>query len=230
MTRTYCDGISGSERGHLDALLRNVGDPQAYTRSMHDLGEDLGRRLAARLDASRPVLLVCTAEDADSLARGILDVFDRSKLSSFLVCFWNERRKVAGIDVAPIVRRYEEPLPDDVGAVVVVKSIISGACVVKTNLLEVLDELPRRPSSIFVAAPVIHEGAPNRLREQLPTVGSFDLVWLAADDERDTDGTVHPGVGGSVYELYGFEDQADKNRHRPELLRSRRQAALAARG
>jgi len=179
------------------------------------------------IPAEARVYLVCTVEDADFLARGLLDVLvpHLSGGELRLACFWNQRQKVGaprGISLAPIVRRYEEPLPERVDVLVVLKSIISGACTVRTNIAELVGRIS--PERILVVAPVVFSGSEDTLREQFAADVSarFEFVYLAEDDERDVEsGIVTPGIGGNVYSLLGFGDQDEKNRYCPELLLER---------
>lgn len=225
MSRSFREAITEAERSHLQELL-DADRPEDYRRTMQRLGEDLGRRVAAMLPDRGKCMLVCTVEDADFLARGFLETVDVDRV--VLRCFWNERRRSDNAELAPIIRRYVEPGDDDVRALVVIKSIISGACVVRTNLMEVLDRA--RPAHIFVVAPVIHVEAERKLEQEFPQdiARRFTYVWLARDDAREPDGTVRPGIGGSVYEQLGLGGEEAKNRYYPRLIHERR--ALRQRG
>lgn len=219
MSRSFREAITEAERSHLQALL-DADRPEVYRGAMQRLGEDLGRRVAALLPERGTCMLVCTVEDADFLARGFLEAVGAERV--VLHCFWNERRKLGDFELAPIVRRYVEPAAGDVSALVVIKSIISGACVVRTNLMEVLERT--RPAQIFVVAPVIHADAERKLEQEFsPEIARrFTYVWLARDDVRAPDGSVRPGIGGSVYELLGLGGEEAKNRYYPHLIHERR--------
>lgn len=219
MSRSFREAITEAERSHLQELLDADG-PEAYRSTMQRLGEDLGQRVADMLPERGMCMLVCTVEDADFLARGFLEAVGVERV--VLRCFWNERRKLGNFELAPIIRRYVEPGDDDVSALVVIKSIISGACVVRTNLMEVLERV--RPAQIFVVAPVIHAEAERKLEQEFPPeiARSFTYVWLARDDAREPDGNVRPGIGGSVYDLLGLGGEKAKNRYYPRLIHERR--------
>ncbi len=217
-------------------LLQRLADrapPAEYRQTMLALGRDLGRIVADSLAPSAPLLLVCTNEDADFLARGVLETLQARGLDRVaLACFWNDRKKVASergpaLDTAPIVRRYVEPA-EEVEAFVVVKSVISSACVVRTNITELVYE--KSPKRILVVSPVMHAGARAGLEAdfEADVAGKFEYVWYAQDDEKKDDGEVVPGIGGSVYELLDVGNKETKNQHTPELVRERR-AALYAR-
>ena len=180
------------------------------------------------------ICIVCTVEDADFLAKGLLETLavagvDASRLK--LVCFWNERvRRFTGddhdsFDIAPIIKQYREDFDLNDAVLVVVKSIISGSCVVKTNLAALIDHVV--PQRIIVAAPVMLLGAESRLAEQFPlsTSKRFEYLTFAIDDEKGEDDNVVPGIGGSVYERLGF---ADKTSYVPELVKQRRRGLAHA--
>jgi hypothetical protein len=229
MSRTLSRLASAAAQTHLDALLRATRDPRAYRREMTALGDDLGDALLKQMGhVSKGVLFVCTVEDADWLARGIIRRVTTSIPENriFVACFWNRRERVGDkhpVSVAPIIRRYVERFkPADIDTVVVIKSIISGACVVRTNLLEVLTTV--QPNRVFIVAPVMHTDARSKLEGEFPPdiVQRFDYCYFAEDTERDEDsGEIRPGIGGEVYKLLGFPDQDEKNRHRPDLIRER---------
>ena len=225
MTRTFSTDASEPAQVHLQALLDAVGDPAAYQRVMTSLGRDLGLVLANRLPADRPVVVICTVEDADSLAAGLLEAFTQTgRPEPSLACFWNHRRMIGEHRVAQITRRYIEPLPPRDGVIVVLKSIISGGCVVRTNLLEILGSMTElTPEDVFIAAPVMHRDAPLKLAAEFPAgwAERFQYVCFATDTVREADGTVRPGVGGSVYQNLGWSDQAEKNRAFPRIIDQR---------
>lgn len=220
--RTFEPWVSDAVRAHMEELLAAAaaGTPERYRASMRSLGMDLGERLRGSLPGEGDILVVTTVEDADFLGRGIVDalgVGDRLKV----FCYWNERDAVR--DVAPIISKYEEPLDEPrVSAVVVVKSIISGACVVRTNLIEALDKL-HHSVPVFVVAPVMHVDARKKLRREFPTevADRFKYVVCAFDTEKEGE-VIRPGIGGSVYELLGLGDKHTKNRLRPRMLSERR--------
>jgi hypothetical protein len=224
MHSEYADWLTPDARKHLHALQDAAGNPRAYQETMHALGTDLGKRLLKLLPKRGDVLVVCTVEDADFLARGLLEELEFAKRETKLACFWNERDVIGSREVAPIIARYEEPLEGaTLSAVVVVKSIIFGACVVRTNLTEVLEKVPH-DKAVFVVAPVMFANAAASLESEFPKriAQRFEYVFCARDAEKSEDGkTVVPGIGGNVYELLGLGDEQQKNRRRPRLLTAR---------
>jgi hypothetical protein len=220
----------------LSVLIDPASDPAAYQGAMTALGRQLGETVAKELPVlagAQTVCVACTVEDADYLARGVLDGLMASGLtpeSLKFVCFWNERvhgfdgSEVRSFDVAPVLKQYREKADLDNSVVVIVKSIISGACVVKTNLATLIEDVT--PSRVFVAAPVMLKGAEERLASEFPDAIAkrFEYMTFAIDDEKRDDDVI-PGIGGSVYARLGFED---KNAYVPEIVKQRRKLLAAA--
>ena len=128
--------------------------------------------------------------------------------------------------MAPIVRRYDEPAAATLDCLVVLKSIISTACVVRTNLLDAVAAL--RPHGIVVAAPVMRAGAEEALRGDFPPeIGlGFRFLTFAVDDEVDpASGAVVPGVGGQVYERLGYGPPERLPSMTPDIVRERRSSS-----
>ena len=231
MTRTLSGWAAGRGEERLNALIQAVGKPERYKNAMHDLGVELGRHIAGRLTPGRSVCVVCTVEDADFLTRGVIEELGKvvGPGAIRLVCFWNLREKLPGkrssTSIAPIIRRYVEPIAEKTEVLLVLKSIIAGGCTVRTNIEELVHRL--EPARIVVAAPVVLKGSEEEVRDSFdrPIATRFEFVHLAEDTERDAAGMVRPGIGGDVYSLLGFKDQDDKNRYCPDLL-IERQAAL----
>ncbi len=221
-SRIYEPWVTDAVKGHFAELLTAAEEQatEAYRAAMRRVGRDLGAQLEPALPRDGQILLVTTVEDADYLGRGVIEAMVEGKHAVRVFCYWNSRNKTR--DTAPIISRYEEPLDErDVRAVVVVKSIISGACVVRTNLIEALSKL-RHDVPVFVVAPAMHVEAKKKLRREFaPSVADrFQYVFCAVDREKDGE-NIRPGVGGSVYELLGLGDKDTKNRHRPLLLAER---------
>lgn len=209
----------------LDDLVDPSVGPERYRTLMKELGAHLGQcLLPALLEKNLPVCVVCTVEDADYLASGLIDILEQSQAlhgKTNLLCIWNEKLKQDGLSVTPISRQYKEPLYSDRVVYVIVKSIIASACVVKTNLTRALSI--NSADDIFVVSPVLLEGAQERLALEFPNSISdkFKYVWFATDFEIRGEEVV-PGIGGSVYERLGFENENDKNRHVPLIVKERR--------
>jgi hypothetical protein len=212
--------------------------PQDYQAAMFGLGQELGAAIATKIHATdAKIYLACTAEDADFLVLGILASLEVKGFNPAIACFWNQRVNpfdIADIQIAPIIRKYKEPIDKQVDLLIVVKSIISGACVVKTNLKNLIQDI--EPQSISIVAPVMYIGAEQKLKDEFDRsiYEKFDFLYFARDDERKPDGEVVPGVGGMVYdsltetlrERLGFNGQDGKNSHMPKIVRERMEKLL----
>jgi hypothetical protein len=226
MTRHYSSFANHSVRSLLDILADKQTAPHRYKEAMSQLGESLGESILPEIKSDQSsIYLACTVEDADFLAKGILNrLEDRIKSVAF-ACFWNHRFspfEIEDIAVAPILKKYQEPSGRTVNYLIVVKSIISGACVVKTNLMNLIQKI--EPDKIFIVAPVMYYQAEEKLKNEFDedVYDKFKFFYFAQDDERTAEGEVIPGIGGMIYQRLGFEGQEDKNQYVPEIVKSRR--------
>lgn len=212
-------------------LLNSRDDVDSYRGAMRQLGEHLAQSILEKMDLERlrDICVVCTVEDADFLARGLIEALEQTirKETVHLTCMWNARIKIADVSLSPVLRTYEEPFDKRDATFIIVKSIISGACVVKTNLTRAITKVsPRR---VFVASPVMLAGAEDRLSKEFPDAIAerFEYVHFATDNELSADQKeVVPGIGGSVYELLGLGSQDEKNEYMPEIVKRRRSRAF----
>lgn len=229
--RTLLPSASGEVQALLAQLAEPIErvDPPAYRAAMAALGGHFAVAYRDRLAGIEKLLLVCTNEDADFLARGVLSGLEALGIAVRVACLWNDRDSVAGaasgvrVEVAPIVRRYVEP--GGVDAFLVVKSIISSACVVRTNIAELVYD--RDPARVLIFAPVVLTGADRKLTQEFDAdiARRFEFFWFAEDDEKQGDDVV-PGIGGQVYERLGIGGQKEKNRYTPQLVKERRRAVV----
>jgi len=203
------------------------GDPAEYRKQMLAIGRHLGAGVLGNLPSqyAKNICVVCTVEDADFLARGVIEAFEEQGLGEqvHLICLWNEKIRAKGSSLSPIKKQYKEDFDNKDVTLIIVKSIISGACVVKTNLTRVISYA--QPSEIFVVSPVMFIGAEARLSREFPEEVSskFKFVHFATDTEKDADGeNIRPGIGGSVYELLGLGDDHTKNKYMPSIVKQRR--------
>jgi hypothetical protein len=232
--RRFAKGVSTSDKAKLRVLVNHRTGPIEYRQAMYELGVVLGVRIAKRAAHKRRALLICTAEDADYLAKGIFGTLGNSVCELNLACLWNFRTHPRtahnlniDLDVAPIIKRYEEPTPKSLDFVVVAKSVISTACVVRHNLLDLLER--KQPAQVFIAAPVIYKGAARSLKTDFPSKISqkFRFVYLAVDDYRDENGMLRPGIGGDVYTRLGLSRLLRAGRMLiPHLVKQRRASYL----
>ncbi|ELS02700.1 hypothetical protein Xen7305DRAFT_00024180 [Xenococcus sp. PCC 7305] len=233
MTRSY-SSLSNHQTKILLAKLADLNTSEkAYQEAMMNLGLEFGSAIFKRIASSESTIhLACTVEDADFLAKGILNPLEHNNCKVSFSCFWNKRFspfEEQGLKVAPILRQYQEPLANKrVQYLIVVKSIISGACVVRTNLTNLIQDI--EPEKIFIVAPVLYKGAPEKLKSSFDKsiYDKFEFFYFAEDDVRDERGIVEPGIGGDVYQRLGFKDQDHKNKYIPNIVRERRKRQMVS--
>lgn len=202
---------------YLDGLLEHRNSPTDYRQDMIALGDHLGDVLAQQISHASKCLIVTTAEDADFLAKGIFDTLRKNHTTTAAV-FWNNHYQINSGSVAPVVHKFLQPGFNESDTLVIVKSVISGSCVVRTNLLALLEQV--KVSTIYIVAPVVYKEAESTLRNDFPPEISskFRFIYLAEDDKRDTSGEVIPGIGGHVYQLLGLGDQPSRTGYMPTLI------------
>ena len=209
-------------KASLEALADKTTDVEEYRKAFRAIGEELGKVLACEYKSTpaTQTMLVCASEDADWLATGVESGFGKGELKKSV--YWSSREVVhinedgSKVEISPIEKAYEEPI-DDCQLLVIVKSIISTSCVVKTQLTRLIGKIS--PKQIAILAPVMYkDGIPNLMREFPSEISSrFHFVTFAIDDER-VDSEVIPGIGGMVYPRLGLEDIETKNHYIPEMV------------
>lgn len=212
-------------RKSLDALADKTTGVEEYRNAFVTLGIELGRVLAHEVGdvPAEETMLVCASEDADWLAKGVENGFGKGKLP--ISVYWNTRNTVyesengEKIEISPIIKAYEEPIVK-CRLLLVVKSIISSSCVVKTQLTRLVDRV--HPEMIVIMAPVMYKDAQPNLLKEFPKEISckFHFIQFAIDEERKG-GEVIPGIGGMVYPRLGLGDLDKKNRYIPQIVRMR---------
>ena len=230
MSRTLTALATASIQKLLDRLAAPTTSTEEYQKAMYQLGFEQGKSISDSLKG-KAVGIACTVEDADFLAKGIIEGLEGKAESISVACFWNKRfdgdesKNVP--DTAPIQRKYFEPSIKTIDSLIVAKSIISGACVVKTNLTHLIRE--SSPRDIFVVAPVMFANAQLNLEKEFPAdiARRFKYFYFAEDDQKSGDNNVVPGIGGNVYERLGFGNQDNKNRYTPQLVITRRRSLLS---
>lgn len=210
----------------LNKLVNKATESKEYAQTMYELGERFGDLILKKFaDPSDKIALACTVEDADYLGKGIIDVLERNDRKVLLTVFWNKRlapNKENNLSIAPIIKEFHEEGYKDVPILVIIKSIISSSCVVRTNLTKLFEE--SNPEQILVVAPVLLRGAIKSLESEFDDDISkkFDYLYFAEDDQTTQDGLVDPGIGGDVYKRLGFVGQNARNRFIPSIVKERR--------
>ncbi len=168
------------------------------------------------------VPVMSTAEDADFLQKGVSSALKKHDVETKLAIFWNNHYQLGDGkgSVAPIIHKFLEAGYENIQNVIIVKSVISGSCVVRTNLLELLDEV-ENAEKVFVVSPVMYKDAEKSLRKEFPDeiANKFNFISFRIDGERAADGEVIPGIGGQVYQLLGIGDQPALNGYMPDVVK-----------
>ena len=226
MGRVLIETISDRIVGLLEKLADQTTVSEQYAQTMYELGNEFGNLIAGRSEQiGDNVILASTVEDADYLGKGILDVLENRGKRVFLTVFWNKRftpNEENNIAIAPIIKEFHEEDYQDTPTVIVIKSIISSSCVVRTNLTKLIENV--NPQKILIVAPVLLKGATENLEREFEENirKRFDYLYFAEDDQKTDDGYVFPGIGGDIYKRLGFETQKKKNTYTPEIVKSRR--------
>jgi hypothetical protein len=225
MPRKYSDYSNERVVGLLHKLTDNSTDATAYNSTLYQIGQCLGDTLLSAIRHSGNIMLVSTVEDTDNLGKGILEKFEAAGRTVLLSVYWNKRTAFGAnqnIKVAPIIKEFKEYGDRSQATLIIIKSIISSSCVIRTNLTRVIEEY--NPAEIFVVAPVLLDGSLKSLESEFDANISkqFKYIYFAVDDEKTNEGLVIPGIGGDIYQRLGYGDQDSKNRHIPDLVKQRR--------
>lgn len=197
---------------------------ESYRRIMTYLGCELGKRLPFATASHEKVLIVATSEDADYLVTGYINALKEYGMDYKLAIFWNHHYSLPnGSSVAPITQRFIQNGFDDCSRVVILKSIVSGSCVIRTNLIALLDSLNIDSiSDIIIVAPVMYNESEANLKRDFPEAISskFKFQTFAIDSTREKNGIVLDGIGEEVYERLGLENQPAlmQKGYMPELV------------
>jgi len=202
---------------------------------MYQLGQKLGERVLKITGSGyKKVYLATTVEDADYLAKGVLDVLDAKISNLGFSCFWNHRFAPGGIEdlmVAPIVKEYMEPVCDRIDYLIVPTEVISNDCVLRTNLTRLLEKInPVNIENIIIAAPILSEGAEEELRDEfeIDIFNKFQFIYFAEDNEREAEDNVVSGITAKLDKRLASVDQDAKNSVTPAIVKLRRDQYITA--
>lgn len=224
MARKYVNlnhANEGKVKNALAQLVKQDVSPVDYRMAFTELGAELGTLIAEHNPDMGKTLVVCASEDADWLAKGLKDNLHED---AGLAVLWTRRIVVCDnpkIEVSTIDKSYIDMVGDTCDTMIIVKSIISTSCVVKSQVNHLVGRVS--PRKIIIAAPVMYVAAKDSLMKEFPEEVSskFSFVTFAVDDDRDSKGVVLPGVGGMVYPKLGLGDADKKNYYMPRLVRER---------
>lgn len=218
--RTYSSYASELAKRALSSLLSPKSRPSDYREAMSALGGYLGEMLSREIPAAASPLVVSTAEDADFLTFGLLSALEQTHPGKVRTAvFWNNHYQIPGSSVAPIVHEYIQPGFEAADSLVIVKSVISGSCVVRTNILALIEKM--EAEKIYIVSPVMHAKSEQSLRSEFPAdiAAKFKFIYFATDAMKNSNGEVLPGIGGQVYQLLGLTDQPARTGFMPELVK-----------
>lgn len=223
MSRKYTPIATTEVQKQLKQLLESIGEPKEYQSTMTELGRLLGESVFYKLNklSNKDTIVVSTAEDADFLQYGVASVLKRHDVNIKLAIFWNHHYQLPNkASVAPILHSFIESNYEDVKNVVIVKSVMSGSCVVRTNLIAMLDKI-KDIENIFILSPVAHKDSKKKLKEAFPKEISdkFVFIFFAEDDVKNEEGEVIPGIGGQIYNLLGLDNQPALTGYMPKVIK-----------
>jgi hypothetical protein len=210
----------------LNKLADKTTESDEYADTMYKIGMLLGRLILPKIKENcTTISLASTVEDADYLGKGIIDVLEGDGNKVLLTVFWNKRfnpDSESDYSVAPIIKEFHEKGEVKASFLIIIKSIISSSCVVRTNLTRLIEA--SAPDQILVVAPVLLKGAIKSLEDEFDEAVSskFEYLYFAEDDSKTQDGMVEPGIGGDIYMRLGFEGQNAKNSYIPKIVKERR--------
>lgn len=223
--RTYTNITYDKDRETIH-LLQTLSTPgisiEDYRQSFYQIGKALGKLLNEKTQNEYgSTMLACASEDADWLARGVLEALSQKEVS--LAVFWNERISLntqTKLEYSPIIKSYIEPI-EKCRTLIMVKSIISTSCVVKTQLTRLINKI--QPQQVYIVAPVMYKDAQISLEKEFPPFISnkFKFLTFAIDTVKDGQKGIIPGIGGMIYPKLGLGDSHEKNKYMPILVKER---------
>lgn len=193
----------------LDELLY-APDCISYRTAFYNIGLHIGSILNTKINELQPIALACASEDADWLAKGIMDKF---KYPLDLCVYWSNRQNFgtdsnnSALEFADIEKSYEE-IQKDSKILIITKSIISSSCVIKSQIMRLVSTNDFK--KIYIVSPVMYKDAEENLRKEFPerVYNLFEFIYFALDEDMDKNGWVVPGIGGSVYERLGIDSRS----------------------
>lgn len=184
----------------LDMLLDKAAASRGYRTAMYALGKALGLVFCKyQTVADRSVYIGTPAEDADYLARGMIDTLVDAGAEVRFACYWTAPRKdgpLAFTKAPLITREYKDPFPEYIDHLIAIRSSIARAYTAKFSLDYFADDANYCRSHII--APVMWSSAWHDITENSNLDKQAPMVWTFALDEDEGD-DLNAGVGGDVY-------------------------------
>ena len=237
MNTVNCTYLDQSVKELLERLSDPANNSLSSDLAMYQLGRKLGENILSLINSKftgngyKKVYIATTVEDADYLAKGILEVIDAKISNLGFACFWNHRFAPSGIKelmVAPIVEEYMEPVCDHIDYLIVATSIVSDDCVLRTNLTHLVEKI--NPLHIIIASPVITKGAKESVKSEFEVEISnkFEFLCFAEDSEDGEQGNSISGIIAKFYQNLESIDQDEKNKFTPQIVKMRRDGYVIA--
>lgn len=191
---------------------------------MHKAGFAYGDTVGLDL-ADAQVCVVCSAQDADHLARGVIEslVAQGHGEKVRLLCTWSESVQAAGFNLHCIVKQYFEPLGPAPTVFLVLSGFWREGSAVLSNLFRALSYTT--PQRIVLAGPVMDAQAVSNMLEEMPLAlrSSVQRLYCVlnenmtqAERERMLE------VETSLYASMGFTPLNAANKYIPALVKERR--------
>jgi hypothetical protein len=237
MTRVNSAYLDQSVEDLLERLSVSAEDSLDYALAMRQLGQKLGEKILSLINSKfigtgyKKVYIATTVEDADYLAKGILEAIDAKISNLGFACFWNHRFAPSGIKelmVAPIVEEYMEPICDRIDYLIVATSVVSDDCVLRTNLTHLVEKI--NPLHIIIASPVIAKGAEESLKSEFEAAISnkFEFRYFAEDNGEESQRNYVSRIIAKFYQSLESIDQHEKNKSTPQIVKMRRDGYVIA--
>lgn len=140
-----------------------------HAQTLFACGQLLAKINEIEVPVGADIVVVCSAEDADTLAAGFLSaIAERFKTSKVvLVCTWtSQTQEVANNQLlTPIQKIYKENYNNDNCVVFVITSAISREeyAIARTNIARILTDVDDEKTTIYVTSPIIQEKLHNAL-------------------------------------------------------------------
>lgn len=202
-----------------DEAIETMPPPTDQT-ALFQMGQQLATSLCQRLSGNAKCLLVSSAEDADYLGKGVWETLNQTHRVKTAV-FWNHYYRLQnGVSVAPVVHKFLEQGYQQTNELVVVKPVASGSCLLRTHILEVIEQV--QVKHIYILSPVMFSQSERALRKELPDRISrkFRFLTLLCDPPQEGEKVLMEYAGGlHAYHKACFTRRTLAVNHIPDLVK-----------
>lgn len=192
---------------------------------MHNAGFSFGNLLDLDRSDTTQVCVVCSAQDADYLARGVIDSLAEQGHGERvrLLCTWSEPVQAAGLQLNCIVKQYCEPLDPAPTIFVVLAGVWREGSAGLTNLFRALSYTA--PQRVVVAGLAVDGQAFASMLDELPPSVRGKVERLCCQlypnmTPAEREHLLH--VEKSLYASMGFVQPNTANKYIPTLVKERR--------